>query len=349
MFLRREEINEFIGSMKEAGRGREVMNISDEVSLLIEKITCRMLFGTEIKERERFNFKPLVEEGLRLIGSFNVNDYLPFMKVFDFQGMTLRAKDVTKLMDNHLDRIIDEHEQEASAHQEHHKDFANVLMSLMKSYYANGKPLDRTEIKVVILDLIGGTWETSATAIEWALKEVLRHRRVLKQLQEELAKAVGMDRMVEESDLAKLPYLDMVLRESMRLHPFVPLIPRESVEDVTIRGFCIPKKSRIIVNVWAVGRDTNVWSDNVEEFNPERFVNNNIDLRGHSYQLIPFGAGPRQCPGLELGFRTVKIVFAQLLHCFNLELPNGMDADMQERFGGKANPLLVVPTYRLSN
>ncbi|CAL2262231.1 unnamed protein product [Prunus armeniaca] len=127
--------------------------------------------------------------------------------------------------------------------------------------------------------------------------------------------------MVEESDLPKLGYLNMVLKESFRLHPVGPLlIPHASMEDITVEGHDIPKKSTIFINVWAIGRDPNVWSENVEEFYPERFIDGNIDLRGHDFQLLPFGSGRRGCPGMLLGLTTVRLVLANLVHCFNWDL-----------------------------
>ncbi|GMN58875.1 hypothetical protein TIFTF001_027977 [Ficus carica] len=160
--------------------------------------------------------------------------------------------------------------------------------------------------------------------------------------------------MVEEKDLRKLDYLNLVITESFRLHPVAPLIvPRESREDITIEEYFIPKKSRIIVNTWAIGRDPNVWSQNMEELHPERFIGSDIDLRGHDFRLLPFGPGHRGCPGMQLGLVTVQFVLAQLVHCFSWELPNGMkpnDVDMTEVFGlsvGRANHLLATPTYRL--
>jgi len=116
---------------------------------------------------------------------------------------------------------------------------------------------------------------------------------------------------------------------------------------------CIKKRSRIIVNACAIGRDPKVWSDNVEVFYLERFANSNVDMRGYDFRLLPFGSGHRGCPGIHLGLTTVKIVLAQLVHCFNWELPLGMspdDLDMTEKFGltiPRSNHLLVVPTYRL--
>lgn len=79
-----------------------------------------------------------------------------------------------------------------------------------------------------------------------------------------------------------------------------------------------------------------------------------MDVRGHGIQLIPFGSGRRKCPGMELGLRTVQFVVAQLIHCFDFELPRGIspkDIDMKEKFGlvvGRASPLLVAPSYRLN-
>ncbi|XVE87986.1 hypothetical protein DITRI_Ditri19aG0032100 [Diplodiscus trichospermus] len=130
--------------------------------------------------------------------------------------------------------------------------------------------------------------------------------------------------MVQESDLLKLTYLDMVVKESLRLHSIVPLLPRESMEDITINGYFILKKSRVMANTWAMARDINVWSKNAKEFFPERFIDSNVDLRGHDFQLIPFGSGCRGCPGMQLGLITIHLVLAQLLHCFDWELPEGM-------------------------
>ena len=92
--------------------------------------------------------------------------------------------------------------------------------------------------------------------------------------------------------MKNLTYLDMVVKESLRLHPVAPLlVPHESMEDIEINGYYISKKSRLIIIFWVIGRDPDAWSDNVVEFYPERFMNNNIDLRGRDFQLIPFGSG----------------------------------------------------------
>ncbi|KAK6249631.1 hypothetical protein SCA6_003636, partial [Theobroma cacao] len=93
--------------------------------------------------------------------------------------------------------------------------------------------------------------------------------------------------------------------------------------------------------------------DNVEEFLPERFVGSNVDLRGHDFQLIPFGLGRKGCPGLQLGLTTVRLVLAQLVHCFEWELPHGMlpnDLSISERYGLtalRAQQLLAKPVHRL--
>ena len=122
----------------------------------------------------------------------------------------------------------------------------------------------------------------------------------MKCVQEELEGVVGMKKMVEETNIETLTYLDVVVKESLRLHLVAPLlVPHESMEDTKINGYYVSKKSRLIVNFWAIGQDPGAWSNNVEEFYLERFMNNNIYFRGHDFQLIPFGSGRKGCPGIN--------------------------------------------------
>ncbi|KAL2521496.1 Cytochrome [Forsythia ovata] len=194
---------------------------------------------------------------------------------------------------------------------------------------------------------------TSSTAIEWILSELIKHTQVMKKLQKELEGIIGLDKMVEESDLDNLEYLSMVIKEALRLHPVSPLlISHECMEDCVVHGFHIPKASRINVNIWSIGRDPKAW-DEEEKFQPERFLGSDIDLRGHSFQLIHFCSGRRRCLGLQLGLGIVRLLVAQPVHCFDWELPNGMmpsDLNMDEYFGlvtTRAEHLMAVPTYRL--
>jgi len=203
--------------------------------------------------------------------------------------------------------------------------------------------------------MLAGSMDTSATAIEWTLSELLKNPRVMKKVQMELETVVGMKRKVEESDLDKLVYLDMVVKESMRLHPVAPLlIPHQSTEDCMVGDLFIPKKSRVIVNAWAIMRDPSAW-DEAEKFWPERFEGSSIDVRGRDFELIPFGSGRRGCPGLQLGLTVVRLTVAQIVHCFDWKLPKDIlpdDLDMKEEFGltmPRANHLHAIPTYRLSN
>lgn len=273
--------------------------------------------------------------------------------------MTRSFKEAGKKLDKMLELIIDEHEQNASnGLQKENTDFVDEMLSLMKNststHHELAKAIDRSGIKSIMVDIITAAIDTSYTSIEWILAELIRHPRVMKKCQEEVNTIVGLDRMVEETDLPKLEYLYMVVKEGLRLHPIAPLLgPHESREDIVIDGYYIPKKSRVIVNAWALGRDPNVWSEDVEEFLPERFTRSKIDLRRRDFQLLPFGSGRRGCPGMQLGLINIQFVLAQLLHCFDWELPSGIsigDLDMTEKSGltiPRIQHLLLVPKIRI--
>ncbi|KAM7259965.1 hypothetical protein ACFE04_015706 [Oxalis oulophora] len=353
--MRKKEIGLLVEEVKEAARRHEVVDITEKVNQFVENMTYRMVLGTN--KDDEFDLKGLFEETLVLVGAFNLSDFVPFLAPFDFQGYTKRMKNVSKSTDQLLEKIISQHEKENSD-EKPYKDFVDTLLSMLnKPMTPNDEDkhiMDKTQIKAIVVDMLAASLDSSAKVSEWILAELLRHPRVMARLQEELDRVVGKNRMVEEKDLVDLPYLDMIIKENFRMYPIAPLlIPHESMEDITIDGFHIPNKSRIIVNLFAMGRDPSVWSHNVEEFYPERFIGSNVDLKGHNFELIPFGSGRRGCPGMQLGLTNVKLVVSQVVHCFDWKLPNGMspdEMDMSEHYGislSKVKHVFAIPSYRL--
>lgn len=188
--------------------------------------------------------------------------------------------------------------------------------------------------------------------IEWAMAELIKHPRKLAQAQEEIRRAVESDGGISEEVLEGAEYLKAVIKETLRLHPSGPLpIPRESMEDVEIQGYRVRKGVRVILNVWAIGRNPEWW-DRAEEFSPERFLNNSPDVpdfKGSDFRYIPFGAGRRGCPGIGFASITMEVVLASLLYHFNWDMPEGKSSDemdMSEVFGlvaKKRSSLILVP------
>lgn len=195
------------------------------------------------------------------------------------------------------------------------------------------------------------TSNTSRITVEWAMALLLKHPDKMKKVQAELAASIRSKEFVEESELNKLPYLDAVVKETLRLQPPAPLLPRMVVVDgMSLGGFSVPIGTYVLVNLWAIGRDPAVWPK-PEEFLPERFLGNQAaDFRGLDFAYKPFGAGRRMCPGLDFATRLVPLLLASILHKIEWRLPGGMApnkyVDLKDRYSmvlELAKPLNAVP------
>ena len=165
--------------------------------------------------------------------------------------------------------------------------------------------------------------DTRALLTEWTMAELMLNPETQKKAQAELDAVVGRDRSVTDSDIQKLPYLQAVVKEALRMHPPGPLLSwaRLSTEDVNIAGgMCVPAGTTAMVNMWSITHDPNIW-ESPHEFRPDRFVvsegGQDVDVRGNDLRLAPFGADRRVCPGKALGLATVNLWVAKLLHHFH--------------------------------
>lgn len=202
---------------------------------------------------------------------------------------------------------------------------------------------------------VAGSDSASAT-LAWAMTQIVRNPRVMKKVQEELRNVVGNRNKVDEDDLQQLHYLKLVIKETLRTTTPLPLLlPRETTEACTIQGWEIPAETRVFINTKAISMDPSRWT-NPDEFLPERFLENPRGyLPGPHYDFLPFGIGRRICPGPNLAMSVIELTLANLLHCFDWELPNGMkpeEMDVEEIFGlslRKKNHLCLVAKPRSSH
>ena len=162
--------------------------------------------------------------------------------------------------------------------------------------------------------MFAGGMETSSIAVEWGLAELIRHDDIRRTLQDELDRVIGKDRLMSEEDISNLPYLQAIVKEMMRMHPVGPLLaPHESTRACEVAGFYVPEKTRLLVNIWSLSMDPSSW-DEPHEFRPQRFLNSDIDLKGHHFQLLPFGAGRQACLAMNLGLLNVHQILGSLVH-----------------------------------
>ncbi|GLJ15588.1 hypothetical protein SUGI_0256180 [Cryptomeria japonica] len=191
--------------------------------------------------------------------------------------------------------------------------------------------------------------ETSTTTLEWAMTELLRNPQAMSRAQEEIELKIGRDHIVRESDLVSLDYLRCLVKETLRLHAPAPLLmAHESTQGCNVGGYYIPPKTRFFVNVWAIGRDERVWEDPLE-FKPKRFIGSSIDVNGHHFELFSFGTRRRGCPRIYMGFSSVYLVVAQLIHFFHWNVEGNLDRE--ETFGltlPKKFPISAFPSWKLT-
>ncbi|CAI0440980.1 unnamed protein product [Linum tenue] len=304
----------------------------------------------------------VIKEFTLVMGTLVPSDLIPILGWVLPQGTVKAMKRVFKELDLVMEGWIDEHKKKKREKKEPmltdndddevNQDLIDVMLSEIKDDVVHGHKRE-TIIKATALSVIVAGAETSAITLTWVLANLLNHKRVLKLAQEEIDSKVGKDRWVEDSDIESLPYLGAVIKETFRMYPPGPLsFPREASEDITIRGYHVPKGTRFFANFWKLHRDPKVWSD-PDQYRPERFLttNANVEVFGHQFEYLPFGSGRRGCPGINLGMQITQLTLARLVQGFLWSAPEDRPVDMTEGLGlalPKASPLEAVLTPRLS-
>ncbi|XP_028777565.1 3,9-dihydroxypterocarpan 6A-monooxygenase-like [Neltuma alba] len=367
--VRRQETLRFLGLLLNKAERGEAVDVGAELLTLSNNIVSRMLMGQTCSEDdgEAEEIRKLVRDTAELTGKFNVSDFIWFCKNWDLQGIKKKAKELRDRFDSLMDRVIGEHQEERRKMKEvgevyEAKDLLHILLDIYEDENSEIK-LNLENIKAFILDIFMAGTDTSALTTEWGLAELINHPSAMKKAREEIERVVGRRRIVEESDIPNLPYLQAIVKETLRIHPTGPLVVRESSERCSVGGYEIAEKTQLFVNVWAIGRDPNYW-ENPEEFRPERFMmttseegggrgrKKQVDVRGQHFELIPFGSGRRGCPGTSLALQVVQANLGGMIQCFGWEVEGGKaSVDMEEKPGltlCRAHPLICVPCPSLT-
>ncbi|KAK9033989.1 hypothetical protein V6N11_050168 [Hibiscus sabdariffa] len=357
-FVREEEVGSLMDSISRSLT--DPVNVTEKVFAASGSIIFRTAFGKCFhgSEFDRAKFYELVHDVAIVAGSFSYEEcFSGFGWIIDrISGHNGRVERVFRKLDALFQQVIDDHLKPGRTKYE--EDIIDVMLGIEKEQIeelGGHALLTKNHIKAVLLNMFLGGIDTSALTVIWAMAELVRNPTSMKKAQDEVRGIVGKKGRVEETDLDQLQYHKLIIKETLRLHPPVPLLlTREAISHFKINNYDICPGTLIQINAWAIARDSNYWT-NPEEFSPERFIDNTIDFKGQNFELLPFGGGRRGCPAIHMGTVTSELLLANFLYCFDWCLPDGMkeaDMNMEEQSGqcvtlNKKTPLLLMPVKYL--
>ncbi|KAK4718853.1 hypothetical protein R3W88_017191 [Solanum pinnatisectum] len=322
--IRKDEIMRLLSSIRSTN-GSHLVNLTELILRYTNSVTCRSAFGkVRTNQDQLIN---LLRDVLDTLGGFDVADLFPSWKLLHkMSGVKSKLLQMHKKVDEALENIVNEHIKNRALGCKGNgdkliggEDLVDVLLRIKENDELQF-PITSDHIKAII----------SVT-----LSEMMRRPNIMAKAQNEVRQVFKGKTTFNEDDLDKLTYLKLVIKETLRLHPPSTLLSRECRKQTYINGYTIPPKTRVLINTWALGRDSESWDD-PERFIPERFENSHVDYMGNYFEFIPFGSGRRICPGMQFGLTNVKHPLAQLLYHFDWVLPYGAnpeDLDMIEKNG----------------
>ncbi|KAK4362538.1 hypothetical protein RND71_017779 [Anisodus tanguticus] len=349
--IREEETSLLLQKIRDSIDNSQVVDLTELFVSMTNDVLCRVALGRKYCDGEEGKkFKTLVIELVELLGVFNIGDYMPWLAwVNRFNGLNAKVDKVADEFNAFLEGVIKEHkEKKIDDKEEGAADFVDILLQVQQEN-KSGFKVEMDSIKAIIMDMFAAGTDTTSTLLEWTMNELIRNPKTLQKLRDEVRLVTQGKSDVIEDDLEHMPYLRAVIKESLRLHSPVPLLPREAIKDTKVLGYDVAAGTQVLVCPWAISRDPTIW-ENPEEFQPERFLDSSVDYKGLHFELIPFGAGRRGCPGITFAKVVNELALARMLFHFEFSLPNGAkaeDLDVDEALGitvRRKFPLLVVAT-----
>ncbi|CAH8392692.1 unnamed protein product [Eruca vesicaria subsp. sativa] len=352
--IRADELERLRGNLLDKASKKESVEVHKETRKLVGNIVARMAMGRSFTEENGD-----IESIQSLVAKANSSKIMTVLSVLilgqlEKLGISwFKKRTVFKNFDRLLERFLDEHKEKPN--RDRCMDMMDVLLAVSEDENAEYK-ITRNNIKAFLVELFFGGIDTSVNSVQWTMVEIINNPVIAERLREEIDSVVGKSRLIQERDLPNLPYLQAVIKEALRLHPPVPIIPRGFNQGCTVGGYFVPEKTKLLVNVYAVMRDPNVWQ-NPLEFKPERFLTclssgQEEERKRQALKYLPFGSGRRGCPASSLAYMIVGTTIGMLVQCFDWRIKGekvNTDECYTEFTQTLAYPLTFTPVTRISN
>ncbi|KAL2628812.1 hypothetical protein R1flu_013498 [Riccia fluitans] len=326
--FREEELTTLIQRVKDqAAKNDNVVSVLSHCRYTVFSILLHVCFGKRFDEATVKELDEILKSLLVILAP-QVIDFLPFVR--PFSSHKARCQALLARMRNIFYPQIEEHRQ-LRAEGKAEGDYLDSLLTLQKEM-----DLVETDILGLLGEVLTGGTDTTANTLEWAMANLIKNPRLQQRVYEEI-KAVCGSRPVSETDIEKMPYVQAVIKETLRKHPALPFgITHAASTQGKLAGYDIPEDCFVLFHVQAMQNDPTIWK-NPEEFNPDRFLNNdpNFDMTGshgvESMKFMPFGAGRRICPGMSLGLKHAHLILSHLIQNFKWSTVNpGDEVDFSE-------------------
>ncbi|KAG6752547.1 hypothetical protein POTOM_044788 [Populus tomentosa] len=309
------------------------------LQLMMYNNMYRIMFDRRFESEDDplFNkLKALNGERSRLAQSFDYNygDFIPILRPF-LRGYLKICQEVKeRRLQLFKDYFVDERKKLAST-----KNMSNEGLKCAIDHILDAQKkgeINEDNVLYIVENINVAAIETTLWSIEWGIAELVNHPEIQKKLRHELDTLLGPGHQITEPDTYKLPYLNAVVKETLRLRMAIPLlVPHMNLHDAKLGGFDIPAESKILVNAWWLANNPAHWK-NPEEFRPERFLEEEakVEANGNDFRYLPFGVGRRSCPGIILALPILGITLGRLVQNFELLPPPGQSKiDTSEKGG----------------
>ncbi|MED6217182.1 hypothetical protein PIB30_015300 [Stylosanthes scabra] len=331
------KVVEDVKNNPEAARSGTVLR--RRLQLMMYNNMYRIMFDTRFESEEDPMFQKLRAlngERSRLAQSFDYNygDFIPILRPF-LRGYLRICKEVKETrLKLFKDNFVEERKKLESTKRTDNEGLKCAIDHILDAQKKG--EINEDNVLYIVENINVAAIETTLWSIEWGIAELVNHPEIQKKVRDEIERVLGPGHQVTEPDTHKLPYLQAVIKETLRLRMAIPLlVPHMNLHDAKLGGYDIPAESKILVNAWWLANNPAKWK-NPHEFRPERFLeeDSKVEANGNDFRYLPFGVGRRSCPGIILALPILGITLGRLVQNFELLPPPGQSKlDTTEKGG----------------
>ncbi|XP_077989890.1 cytochrome P450 4F4-like [Glandiceps talaboti] len=308
---------------------KKSINITQHINLMAFDVLLRCICSYE-SNCQIVSQDPYIQSVRQLLNLFLKRlRFPPFLSdaIFYSTYSGYKFKKACSLVHEKVRHVIEERKQHLKMEQNYkyneknRRGFDDFLDILLKARDEDGNGLTDGEIRDEVNTFMFAGHDTTASGLAWCLYHLAKHPEHQLKCREEINGVMDSKdkKILEWNDMAKLPYITMCIKETLRLQPPVPIIARKLTKPLLLPdGKCVPADHIVAINTFACHRNANVWT-NPEIYDPGRFSSENSKDRP-SHAFIPFAAGPRNCMGQTFAMNKLKVAVAMTINQFILSV-----------------------------